>query len=354
MPDPYPGPRPPSRRGWWVLAALLAVCGVLAACGSEGSSDDPAPAATEGAFSVTIEHKYGATEITQAPERVVTVGLSDHDYLLAFGVTPVGVTEWYGEYPSATWPWAQDELGDAKPQVVGDAMALNFEQIAALRPDVIVGLYSGITAEQYSTLSQIAPTVAQDSRFVDYGMPWEEMTRTVGRILGQPERADQLITQTDALFAAARDQHPEFEGRTAVVTFPNTDGTYGVFSPQDPRSRLLTSLGFTIPDEITRMTGDTFFAEISGEQLRLLDHDLLMWYAGGGLGPDLRSQLADNQLFQQLAVAREGRYLVLDDLPGEALAWSTVLSLPFAIDRVVPQIAAAADGDPATQVGPAS
>src|SRR5262245_31240141 len=38
------------------------------------------------AFPVTIEHKYGSTEITQRPERIVTVGLTDHDALLALRI----------------------------------------------------------------------------------------------------------------------------------------------------------------------------------------------------------------------------------------------------------------------------
>ena len=66
---------------------------------------------------MTIEHAFGTTEVPSAPERIVTVGLTEQDSVLALGMTPVGVTEWYGEQPYATWPWAQDELGDAEPEV---------------------------------------------------------------------------------------------------------------------------------------------------------------------------------------------------------------------------------------------
>lgn len=349
---------PRSRRSqgrWRVMTLLLVACSVVAACGTQDGSDTSSPStAPQGDFPVTIDHKYGQTEITQVPERVVTVGLSDHDYVLALGVKPVGVAEWYGEYPSATWPWAQDELGDAKPEVVGDSAELNYEQIAALGPDVIIGLYSGLTEEQYETLSRIAPTVAQDGRFVDYGMPWEEMILTMGRIFGQEDRAKELISQIKTRLDEAAEQHPEFAGTSAVVVYPGTDGKYGIYSPQDPRSRFLTALGFTIPPEIAELTGDSFYAEVSPEQIRLLDRDVLVWYAGGGLGPNLRTDLANNQLYQELGVTKRGGDLVMDDLPGDALAWSTVLSLPFAIDRLVPQLAAVADGDPATQPTPTS
>jgi iron complex transport system substrate-binding protein len=106
------------------------------------SSSEPADPGAD--FPVTIEHKYGETTITEQPERVVSVGFADQDPLLALGVVPVGIRDWYGDQPNATWPWASDELGDADP-VVLPLTELNFEQISALDPDLIVGISSGMT-----------------------------------------------------------------------------------------------------------------------------------------------------------------------------------------------------------------
>ena len=71
-----------------------------------------------GAFPVTIDHKYGSTTIEAEPKRVVVVGLREQDALLALGVVPVATTEWYGKHPGAIFPWAKDELGDAKVPTV--------------------------------------------------------------------------------------------------------------------------------------------------------------------------------------------------------------------------------------------
>ncbi|MGH8908254.1 MAG: ABC transporter substrate-binding protein [Egibacteraceae bacterium] len=125
----------------------------------------PAASAAEAAFPVTIEHKYGATEIREEPRRVVSVGLTEQDAILALGVKPVAVSEWFGEQPYATWPWATDLLGDAEPAVLRGE--LNFERIAGLRPDLILAIYSAITQDEYDTLSQIAPTVAQSGEYID-------------------------------------------------------------------------------------------------------------------------------------------------------------------------------------------
>ena len=70
------------------------------------------------AFPVSVEHKYGEAVVASAPQRVVTVGVTEQDNVLALGVMPIGVTDWYGEQPYATWPWAQDELGDAQARGV--------------------------------------------------------------------------------------------------------------------------------------------------------------------------------------------------------------------------------------------
>src|ERR671923_237503 len=131
---------------------------------------------------------------------------------LALGLTPVGVTDWFGDQPDAVWPWAQDELrdlGDDPPEVVGDAETINFERIARLRPDVILALYSGLTDDDYETLSEIAPTVAQPDRYPDYGIPWEDQTRTIGEVLGRADEADTLVRGVEDDFAAAREAHPE-------------------------------------------------------------------------------------------------------------------------------------------------
>src|SRR5215203_3716199 len=90
-------------------AAVVAVLALAVACGGD---DDTGTAAEDGdaataeattaagaAFPLEVEHALGVTEVPAEPERVVTVGVTEQDVVLALGVTPVGVTEWYGEQP---------------------------------------------------------------------------------------------------------------------------------------------------------------------------------------------------------------------------------------------------------------
>jgi iron complex transport system substrate-binding protein len=327
-----------SRRRFLAMGAGLLVLGA-AGCGSTGGGEDSGGGRA-------VRHKYGKTRVPRNPERVVTVGLSDQDYVLALGVKAVGVTEWYGEYDYATWPWAQDALGNAEPEVMPrNNDQLDFERIAAMEPDLIIGQYSGMTRDEYETASQIAPTVAQSGEYPDYGTPWQVQTRNIGQALGRRDAAEELVSGVNDRFAEVAGEYPQFEGKSAVVG--EFFETFYVRSETDPRTRFLTSLGFVLPEEIAELTGKEDGAEISEEQLRLVDRDLLLWNIG--FFPQLEKDLQDNEIYQQLDVAREGRDIFLsDEVLSGALTWSSILSLPYVLDRLAPQLAAAVDGDPDT------
>ncbi|MGH8908543.1 MAG: hypothetical protein ACRD0K_19110 [Egibacteraceae bacterium] len=55
---------------------------------------------------------------------------------------------------------------------------------------------------------------------LDYGIPWQELTRTVGAVVGQAERAGELVRAVEARFDEVRAEHPELVGATAVVATP--------------------------------------------------------------------------------------------------------------------------------------
>ena len=322
------------------LLVLLA----LAGCGGS-ESEDTGQAPSGGAFPVTIEHKFGETTIPEAPERVVAVGFNDQDFALALGVKPVGVRQFQGGIDISKRPWAQDELGGASPEIVG-AEELELEKIAALRPDVILGVYSGLTEDQYDTLSKIAPTVAQSGEYVDFGEPWPEQAKVTGQALGLDDEGAEVVDDVDTRFARAREANPELEGSTFAFASAATGKVY-VYGPQDLRTRFFTSLGLTTPPELAKLTKESFFAEVSEERLRLLDQDLLVVY---GAPKDLDAF----PLFERLRATREGRVIFLDpagDL-ANALGFSSPLSLPYALDEGLPRIEAALDGDPRTPVKP--
>jgi iron complex transport system substrate-binding protein len=343
------------RRSWTgALLALVAVTG-LAACGDDsGSGGDTSSeaGADASAFPVSIEHKFGTTEIKAEPKRIVNVGLVEQDAQLALGVTPVANTEWFGEKPGAVWPWAQDKLTGETPQVLTYVDGIQFEKIAALKPDLIFGIYSGLSQEDYDTLSKIAPVVAQPKGGIDYGTDWKELTRTVGKAVGKSAEADKVVADAEAKIKAAKDAHPEFAGKTAMMA-TNYEG-YWVYGTQDPRGRLLAELGFTMPEGLDEVTGKEFGANLSRERTDLLDVDALVWLVTS-YATDKQKIQAD-PLYAPLKVRTEGRDVFLEDGQelGAATSFISVLSIPFLMEGLVPQIAQAVDGNPATAVVPAT
>lgn len=336
---------------------------VISACGSPAPEATQAPAteavvateapATEApasAYPVTIEHKYGSTTITEKPERIVLVGLTEQDALLALGVVPVATREWYGEKPGAIFTWAEDKLNGAEVPVVLPGAELNFEQIAGLNPDIIIGLYAGTTQEEYDTLSKIAPVVAQPTAYPDWGIPWQELTRTIGLIVGESVRAEELIAEVEAKFVSMREAHPEFQGATGVVAsswgYPDN---YWVYGPLDPRGRFMTDLGFVIPEEVGQLAieQDSFGATVSLERLDLVDLDVTIWFAGN---EEQSVAYRAEPIYQQLKLYTENRDIFLPDNDPiyDAFNFSSVLSLPFALDGLEEQLSLAVDGDPAT------
>jgi iron complex transport system substrate-binding protein len=324
------------------VAATLA----LAACGSDdettstagaGSTATTSAAAAPGPFPVTLTHSFGSTTIEKAPQRVATIGFNEADFALALGVQPVAVRENLGDFDATTRPWISAAARAAKPTYVG-ADAVEFEKLAGARPDVILGIYSFIDADAYGKLRQIAPTVAQGKQYELGAEPWDRQLLDTGRALGREDRAKELVGEVGQKFDAAKEEHPEFAGKTLTVAFEG-GGTLFNLADSDLRQQYFTDLGFETPK-------DAGVENISKERLDVLDQDVLV------LITDDMDGLLKDPLFQRLDVAKEGRVIPVEskDAFAGALGYNSPLSRPYLLEQAVPRLAAAVDGDPATKV----
>ena len=341
----------PTRRS--VLAGLsaMALAPALAACGADSEAGTTGTAGTDdstegSAFPVTLTHKFGETTVEKAPTRVVCVGLTEQDALLAVGVVPIAVTEWFGDAPGFIFPWATDALEAADgelPEVLSSTDGIDVEKVASFAPDLIVGLYAGITDKEYELLSKIAPTVAQPGDYADYGAPWDEMALTIGRAVGKQDEMQVIVDDVKQQIADAAAANPTFAGRTAMVVTPY-EGLF-VYGPEDPRSRMLVDLGFEFPTGVFGGPTDEFGESISAERTADLDEvDVAVWL-------DLETDEVVKGIFDETTTAAEGRWFDISEEDGAyyvAHSFVTPLSIPYVLERYVPQLAAAVDADPAT------
>ncbi|MFB9961395.1 iron-siderophore ABC transporter substrate-binding protein [Sinosporangium siamense] len=326
----------------------LSLTTTAAACGGSGTTAEPAapsvsaPAAAPGtpaAFPVTVDHLHGTTEIKARPQRIVTIGLSDHEPVLALGYKPVGVVDWFQVTPFSNWPWAKDKWAGTEPTVLGlREDGVKFEKLVGLKPDLIFAMYSGIQKEQYDKLSKIAPVVAQPKGYDPYAAPWQDLTLLAGRALGEEAKAKELIQGISDRFAEVRKENPQWGKLTAVAADSFKAGQYSAFQKGDPKSAFLAEMGFTIPEEITKRAGTSNVAEFGSEGLNMLDVDRLVWLT---TGKEPWERIKNDKVYKELKVAKEARdlFLTYQDPPiGAALSFNTVLSIPYAIDQVTPLI----------------
>jgi iron complex transport system substrate-binding protein len=342
-------------------AAVVAVAALtLAACSSStddapDSSATASPAASASAdasaaaFPVTVTDMYGDVTIESEPQRVLTIGSREHELLYSLGVAPVAVPESWQGYPNGTGPWADEAriAAGAEPETFATG-ELNYEVIASFQPDLIVGTYAGLTEDQYAALSAIAPTLAQTADYPAYGMPLDEELHLIAKAVGKTDEADAVMADINAQFADVRAAHPEFEGKTGVVAF-YYDGNPGVYHSTDNRNQFLANLGLKV-DGLDEYVNDQFYITVSAEQLDLLsDYDTVLWQTA--TTPEVEATIESLPLYPGLGVTEKGGNIWITEpvLEGAFFA-NSPSSIQYSLDAFVPQLAAALDGDPATEV----
>ncbi len=315
--------------GHWgrVVAAVAMSVGLLTACGS-GENQTPQ------ADAVTITHKFGETKVPPDPQRVVTVGWTDQDFVLPFGVIPVSTRDFEEKY--SNYPWVASATGGKAIPTWGSD-EIDFEAIAAQKPDLIFAIYESIDQPTYDRLSQIAPTVIQSADYADEETPWNVQLLTTGKALGKEAEATALVEKVQGRIDDVRKTNPEFDGKTLVVDQGPENGGHYLLPQNDPRRAVFNALGFKTQD----VDGD-----VSEEKLDLLDHDVL-FVAGA-----TKDQMLASPAFARLGVVRDGRTLYTNfesNLNG-ALTYSGPSALLYSLDVLTPQLANALNGRPVTDL----
>src|SRR6201988_4487331 len=245
------------RQGWNRLgflqlagaAGVVAVAGVAEGC----SSRKPSPGAPSG--SVTVNHLFGQTVIKEPPKRVVSAGYTEQDDLLAMGVVPIAVTNWFGDQPFAVWPWAQPRLGGAQPVVLNLDNGISIDQIAGLKPDLIVAVNAGVDADTYQKLSAIAPTVAQSDGDAFFE-PWKEQATAIAQAVFQAEQMKSLIDAVDKQFAAVAQKYPQWQTKKALLMQGTLFQGTVVATAAGWRTDFLNQMGLVIADSIKPFVSD--------------------------------------------------------------------------------------------------
>jgi iron complex transport system substrate-binding protein len=344
-----------STRTLLAAAASLALALTLTSC---GDSDDDSTAATDGgattaaadAFPVTIEHAYGETTIEEKPERVATIAWSNHEVPLALGVVPVGMSKatWGDDDNDGVLPWVEDqleELGADTPVLFDETEGIDFEAVADTQPDVILAAYSGITKDEYETLSKIAPVVAYPD--VAWGTTVDEMILMESKALGLSAEGEQLVADLDQRVADSYADHPALAGKSVMFAYidPNDLSQVGFYTTHDTRPGFMASVGMTMPKVVEEESAktDEFYVTRSAENPEdFADVDVFVTY--GDPNGDIVAQLQADPLLSKIPAIQRGSIAILEDsTPLAASANPSPLSIGWGIDQYFDLLGAAAD-----------
>ncbi|MDX2399173.1 iron-siderophore ABC transporter substrate-binding protein [Microbacterium algeriense] len=326
-------------------AAALAVG--LSACASsapESTAPSGGNPASDDAFPVTVEHVYGETTISEKPERVATIAWANHEVPLALGIVPVGMSKatWGDDDDNGVLPWVEeklDELGAETPVLFDETDGIDYEAVADTEPDVILAAYSGLTQEEYDTLSKIAPVVAFPK--VAWGTSVDDMIELDSKALGLEKEGEALIEQLHADADKALEENSILKDKKVLFSYidPTDLSQVGYYTAIDTRPGYLHELGLPLPAIVEENEDSAqFYLSVSAEEAQKFDDvDLFITYGDDSIIPLLQA----DPLLSKIPAIAEGRIAVLPDAtPIAASANPSPLSIPWGLSDYLGLLAA--------------
>ena len=212
------------------LAATLVILGAGAAMAQD--------------FPVTIPHAFGETVIPAKPQRIVTWGWASQDAVLALGEVPVGIPHFgYGGDENGALSWDKDAvaaLGAEFPTILPAGREVPVEAIAALQPDLIIAVYSGISEDEYKVLSGIAPVVAYPAEA--WSASWQEVITITGTAMGKADEGVALVAELEQFIIDETAKYPQLAD-VNFAAISEYNGQIDVYADFDSRVKFLVDAG---------------------------------------------------------------------------------------------------------------
>ncbi|WP_454048601.1 ABC transporter substrate-binding protein [Cellulomonas sp. Marseille-Q8402] len=292
------------------LTALLAVGALttLAACGTtdEPADDTATTSAAGGAVSIT-DDRGETVELDGPATRVVSLEWMQTEMLTSLDVTPVGAADVEG-YTS--WVGTVVPL-QGEPEDVGTRGEPSVEAIAALEPDLIIGVTSSIPEGAMEQMERIAPVALFDGASAEDPIGYVEDTfRSVATLVGADDKADEVVEATEAEVAenAQAIADAGLEGTPIVFASPYAEGANVTIRMHGPRSAfqaVADAMGLTAA---TTDPGDDGYglSYVDVEGLTALPADTRFLYWGNDSEDDVvETVLASNPVWQSLPFVQQ-------------------------------------------------
>lgn len=301
---------PAPRTSRQILLAGLLVCGLLlAGCGSGAGSPDPEDSLINCRWEVTVGEPL---------KRIIAVNSAAVENLIALGVEDriVGAT---GKRASIRKD-LRDEFSGLELFDTGGESYPSAELVLDAEPEFFYSAYrsafeanGGIQSrDEFETLgiqTYLSPAACPER---DYTEPltfdefWGELT-DLGRLLGVPEAADDVVAEQRAAIEHVRAGLPEIEPLTVFWWDIGTDEPWGGLCCGAP-GMIMRELGLV--NIFEDVEGD--WNDVSWEQVIERGPDMIvMADFGDGDIAEKRRYIAEDETLSRLRAFREGRVVVL-------------------------------------------
>ncbi|WP_326512748.1 AraC family transcriptional regulator [Clostridium intestinale] len=279
-----------------VIAAALSLTLLLTACSSAASSNG-AKSNNEESQSVdegtrVINTMMGDVEIPVKPKRIVVAQFQGD--ILSLGIEPVGTSFNDGAVFE----------GDLSSTTVIDSWEPNYEEIAALEPDIIIW----IQKDNYDQLSKIAPTVIMP--YYEWG--YEERVKFFGDLVNKKEEAEKVVTEFNKKILDAKESlsNAGISDKTVSLFEMRDNGVMRVFGADYGRGGeiIYKHLGLNSPKRIK----DEVFDK-DGVSYIDISYETLQDYAGDYIFSDEQiEKMKGNNIWESVPTVKNGNVVQVE------------------------------------------
>lgn len=319
----------PLRRLLAVVFSLALLGGLTTACSSDNSDDSSSGNSNsdDSYYPHTMAMENGDVTINKKPERVIALGASSTATLLDLEITPIA-TSIDPITVDTQSPWLPEmvkEISDGSLRSNGE---LQYERIAELSPDLIVGSSSQFRdKDTFEKLNAIAPTVSANTgaKIPD----WDEQLLAVAESLNEIELAERLISETKSKFQ---------EVGSHVANISEVSYTFVGYTSSDDgfkygNGSIFELFGMT--PSVNQDNGGQ--GSISMENVSQLDSDMLFVWP---YPDDRKEELENNTAFKSLDVVKRGDVHFMSYAEAAAINDTDPMALDWLLDKLTPSIEA--------------
>ena len=317
-------------------ATLVSAALLLTGCTSAQSDSASSTAKQEAGFPVTMHNAYGDATIEAKPERVAALGYADVALASAMGATIVAAPESFTSIAGA---------GDEKnlpyiDQLPADTtwvnpMAVNVEQLAASKPDLILATAAFTLDEAlYAQLSDIAPVVSYEEAL--YSASSEESAMRIGEALGETEAAERLIDEAEQAISDLKTELPNLDGGTFLYGQARDGVVVMLVDEANVTAQFMQKLGLIALPAISNLDGQGSVPgsiDVSVEQAPLFNEAgvLFMTFQSDAL----KDKFENDPIVSKQPIMSE-RYVPVGLEAATALQDPNVASVPWLLEQLRP------------------